>query len=297
VPGRDDEERRLSARLQTVIGAGSPAGLTRLRDDAARRLGPGHEVALAAEHALEVHRDATRRPIESRSVWARLGQRAAASLPPGSPAARSIRARYRRHLLCCGRPSDLAELIELCRAESDPDARLDQALALRDRARFDESASTSDLADALALADALDLAESEIRRRGDDHLAAAAARQAEVEILLAIGRSDADAAARGLQRAEAMTGDEIEGARVLLAEALLLTGQVAAAGRVARLAYALSADAFDPARALLVVARTEPVAEGRATARAAAAQRASFFPAESHYVVEARRLAEELSRC
>jgi hypothetical protein len=292
MPGQHDEERRLSARLQTAIGAGSMAGLAKLCDEAAERLGADHEVVLAGEHALETRRDAVRTPIESGPVWARLGERAAVSLPPDSPVAKAIRARCRRQLLCCGRRGDLDAVIELCRRESDPDARLDLALALRDRARFD--GSTEDLPDALTMA------EAEVRRRGDDHVAVAVAHRVEAEVRLALGAFDPEAAAHGLRLAEAMAGDaddEMPGWRVLLAEALLLNGRSAEAGRVARLAYALEAEVFDPARPLLVVARTEAVAQGRVTARLAAGQREAFFPADSHYVVEARRLAEELFRC
>ena len=289
--GRDDQERRFSARLQTLIGAGSLAGLAELRAEAVGWLGPGHEVVLAVEHALELRRDSGRTPMESLPIWMELCERAATSVPPNSAAAIAIRGRHRRQLLGCGRPGDLDELVELCRRETDPDARLDLVLALRDRARFDDS--TEELPGALAVA------EAEVCRRGTDHVAVTVARRVQAEVLLALGRTDPDAAARALRLAEEMVddADEMPGSRTLLAEALLLAGRTAEAGRVARLAYALDAGTFDPARPLLVVARTEAATHARATAHAVLGQRRAFFPPESHYVVEAGRLVEELSRC
>lgn len=292
MPPRDDEERRLSARLQTLIGAGSLSGLASLREEAAGRLGTGHEVVLAVEHALELRRDCGRTPMESLPIWLELRERSATSLPPDSGTAVAIRARCRRQLLGCGRPGDLDELVELCRRETDPDARIDLALALRDRARFDDS--TEDLPGALAVA------AEEVRRRGADHVAVTAARRAQIEVLLALGRTEPDSAAQARELAAEMVDDpdgEMPGSRALLAEALLLTGRTVEAGRVGRLAYALDAGTFDPARPLLVVARTEAAIQARATAQEALRQRQAFFPPESHYVVEARRLVEELFHC
>jgi hypothetical protein len=279
-PAADDEERRLSARLQTLIGAGRGVPeLAGLRDEAAARMGPDHEITLAIEHALEVGRDSLRTPEKSLPVWVALRERATRSLPPRSPAAVAIRARHRRQLRGCGRPGDLDVLVELCRRETDPEARIDLAAALRDRARF--GGHDEDLSEALAITER------------------AAAPGIRVEVLLALGRADA---ALGLAEelasgddADVDTGDGRPGPRVLLAEALLLAGRIAEAGRVARLAYALHPGAFDPARPLLVVARSESGPAARATARAALGERQAFFPPESHYVAEARRLVEELA--
>jgi hypothetical protein len=326
-----DEERRLSARLQTLIGAGGGVtGLAGLRDEAIGRLGPAHDVTLAIEHALELRRDSGRTPAESLPIWVNLGERAAGSLPPGSATARAIRARHRRQLRACGRPADLDALIGLCRRESDPDARVDLAWALRDRARF--APGLHGLADAgrrpaeagggpgqtgrgpgpagggdaaSDLAEALAITEDEVRRRHPDHVAVTAARLIQAEVLLALGRTDPTAAASALrltgELAEDDTDDETDqglpGPRVLLAEALQLAGRTADTGRVARLAYALHPGAFDPARPLLVVARTETGAQAKQTAREALDRREAFFPPESHYVAEARRLVEELTRC
>ncbi|MGK5682181.1 hypothetical protein [Actinoplanes sp. URMC 104] len=136
------------------------------------------------------------------------------------------------------------------------------------------------------LGEALAIAEGEVRRRGTDP----GARHALVEVLLGLGWGE-----RALREAERLVEDERPGARTLLAEALLLQGRVAEAARVARLAYAL--ESGDRGRALLVVARTEVGEQAVATARAALEQRVGFYPAESHYVLEARRVVEELSRC
>jgi hypothetical protein len=291
-PVAADEERRLSARLQTLIGAGRGAPeLASLRAEAAARMGPDHEITLAVEHALEVSLDAARTPEKSLPVWLALRERAARSLPPRSATAVAIRARHRRQLHDCGRPDDLDLLVELCRRETDPDAGTDLAGALRDRARF--GGHGDDLGAALALT------EREAARRGADHVAVAAVRRIRVDVLLALGRADAALTLAGElasgDDADAGAGDGWPGPRVLLAEALLMAGRIAEAGRVARLAYALCPGAFDPARPLLVVARTEPTPAARATARAALRERQAFFPPESHYVAEARRLVEELA--
>jgi len=291
-PVAADEERRLSARLQTLIGAGRGVPeLAGLRAEAAARMGPDHEITLAIEHALEVGRDAARTPEKSLPVWVALRDRATRSLPPRSATAVAIRARHRRQLRACGRPGDLDQLVELCRRETDPDARTDLAGALRDRARF--GGHDDDLGEALAVT------EREEARRGADHVAVAAVRRIRVEVLLALGRADAALRLAGelasADDAEVDAGDGLPGPRVLLAEALLLAGRIAEAGRVARLAYALHPGAFDPARPLLVVARSESGPAARATARAALGRRQEFFPPESHYVAEARRLAEELA--
>ncbi|MFF5289931.1 hypothetical protein [Paractinoplanes globisporus] len=365
-----DEERRLSARLQTLIGAGGGVtGLAGLRDEATGRFGPAHDVTLAIEHALELRRDSGRTPAESLPIWVNLGERAASSLPPGSATARAIRARHRRQLRACGRPADLDALIGLCRRETDPDARVDLAWALRDRARF--APGLHGLADAgrrpaeagggpgqtgggpgqagggpgqtgggpdqagggpgpaggdvggghrdvgggpgrvgggdaaSDLGEALAITEDEVRRRHPDHVAVTAARLIQAEVLLALGRTDPTAAETALRLtgelaeddADDQTDQGLPGPRVLLAEALQLAGRTADAGRVARLAYALHPGAFDPARPLLVVARTETGAQAKQTAREALDQREAFFPPESHYVAEARRLVEELTRC
>ena len=291
-PAGDGAERRLSARLQTLIGAGRGAPeLANLRAEAAARMGPDHEITLAVEHALEVSRDAGRTPEKSLPVWVALGDRAARSLPPGSTTAVAIRARHRRQLRGCGRPDDLDRLVELCRRETDPDARTDLAAALRDRARF--GGHDDDLGEALAVI------EGEEARRGADRVAAGAVRRIRVEVLLALGRVDAALPLAeelaGGDDADVDAGDGLPLPRVLLAEALLPAGRIAEAGRVARLAYALHPGAFDPARPLLVVARSEPRPAGRATARAALERRQAFFPPGSHYVAEACRLVEELA--
>src|SRR5690349_7498680 len=119
---RDDQERDLagglSARLQTLIGAGREmAGFAALRDDARRRLGPDHEITLEIEYALESRRDAGRSASDSLPAWAGLRLRAERSLPPGSAMAVAIRSRHLRQLRGCGRPADLDLLVELCREE------------------------------------------------------------------------------------------------------------------------------------------------------------------------------------
>ncbi|MFI5889758.1 hypothetical protein ACIA5D_06515 [Actinoplanes sp. NPDC051513] len=332
---RDDRDRDvaglLSARLQTLIGAARKAAdFAALRDDARRQLGPDHEITLEIEYAWESRRDAGRSAVDSLPVWAGLRQRAEKSLPPGSVTAVAIRSRHLRQLRGCGRPGDLDVLVGLCREEiercaGDPDprrlgeARADLAWVLRDRAWFAgyhrEAAggeAARDLAEASALID------GEVRRlrsaAAPDQVSATACRRIQAEVLLALGRDAPAAAARARDIAEDLVGlddsedddgrttavfDQLPGSHVLLAEALLLTGRVSEAGRVARLAYALHTGArvFDPARPLLVLARSEARAgrpDAGETARAALRQRLETFPADSHYVAEARRLAEEL---
>jgi hypothetical protein len=337
---RDDEQRdlagRLSARLQTLIGAGRDAAdFAALRDDAERRLGPDHEITLEIESALEFRQDAARGSIDSLPIWASLRQRAERSLPPNSPTAVAIRSRLRRQLRGCGRPADLDVLVALCRDEVGRhsgragagdldsgrlgDARADLAWVLRDRAWFAGyhrelagGEAARDLAEASALID------DEVRRRRSaavpDQVSTDAAHRIQAEVLLAVGRDDPAAAARSVDIAEnlirfddteddhgrpAAALDQLPRSHVLLAEALLLTGRVGEAGRVARLAYALHAGArvFDPARPLLALARSEARAGRRdagETARAALRQRLATFPADSHYVAEARRLVAEL---
>src|SRR3954452_7614309 len=149
---RDEQERncagRLSARLQTLIGAGRDAAdFAALRDDAERQLGLDHEITLEIEFALESRRDVGRSITDSLPVWAELRQRAEKSLLPNSVTAVAIRSRHLRQLRGCGRPADLDVLVALCREEverrsGDPDprrlgdARADLAWVLRDRAWF-----------------------------------------------------------------------------------------------------------------------------------------------------------------
>jgi len=137
---------RISARLQTLIGAGrATADFAALCDEAGRRLGPDHETTLLTEYHLQVRRDTDRAPADSVPVWESLRDRAAKSLPAGTPAELAIRFRCLRRLRCRGRRGDLDLLVELCREEishrgavPDPygagEARTDLALALRDRA-------------------------------------------------------------------------------------------------------------------------------------------------------------------
>ncbi|MFG1607772.1 hypothetical protein [Actinoplanes sp. NPDC049265] len=329
----DDQERgvaaRLSARLQTLIGAGRDVSdFEVLAADTTRLLGPAHEVTLGVEYALESRRDAGRTPAESLPVWSELLGRATASLPPSDAAAVAIRSRHRHQLRGRGRPGDLDTLVELCRREIERtgagpgdrrlgDARADLAWVLRDRAWFaafqparPRPAPRDDLAEAL------DLIGDEVRRRSGgaapDRPSADVARRIQAEVLLAAGRDDPGAAARALELAEELakledtdddhrrpaTGfDQLPRARVLLAEGLLLTGQTDQATRVARLAYALhgTPPVFDPARPLLVLARTADRPQAVATAQTALAQRRSTFPPDSHFVAEAHRLVQELA--
>src|SRR4051812_26291838 len=130
---RDEQERnfagRLSARLQTLIGAGRDAAdFAALRDDAERQLGLDHEITLEIEFALESRRDVGRSITDSLPVWAELRQRAEKSLLPNSVTAVAIRSRHLRQLRGCGRPADLDVLVRLCREEverrsGDPDPR------------------------------------------------------------------------------------------------------------------------------------------------------------------------------
>ena len=321
---RDNLERttagRLSARLQTLIGARrNVADFAALRDEGARLLGPDHEVSLEIECTLETLRDRNRTAADSLVVWEGLRERARASLAPLAATAIAIRGRHLRQLRACGQPDDLDVLVDLCRAEvtrraTDPDllgaARVDLAWVLRDRSWFGASHATEldpDLAEATALI------EEEVLRAGPDQVATHAARLVQAEVLLAASRADPGAPARALEVAETLvrldnaedTGrgaaafDQLPHPHVLLAEALLHNGRTREAGRVARLAYAMHAGSgvFDPARPLLALARSEagatPAAAGE-TARAALRQRLATFPADSHYVAEARRLVDEL---
>jgi hypothetical protein len=333
---RDDQQRnlagRLTARLQTLIGAGrSVADFAVLRDDAVRLLGPDHEITLEIDYTLESRRDVDRASTDSLPVWEHLRARAEKALDPAAATAVAIRTRYLQRLRGCGRPGDLNVLVDLCREEikrraGDPgprrlgEARADLAWVLRDRAWFagyhrpvDEGEAARDLAEAAALI------EDEVRRRrgaaAPDHVSVVAARRVQAEVLLAQGRDEPAAAHRAIDIAEDLVRlddsedddgrrwaefDQLPRSHVLLAEALLLTGRVPEAGRVARLAYALHAGSrvFDPARPLLVLARSEAGtsrADAYETARAALHQRLATFPPDSHYVAEGRRLVEELA--
>lgn len=317
---RDDSGRdnaaRFSARLQTLIGTGGGlSDLAHLFDEAVALLGPDHETTLEIEYRLEVRRDDGRSPDDLPATWEDLRARASAALPDAAPTAVAIRTRHLRQLRRLGRPGDLDLLVTLCRAEVTRrdgigdlrwagEARADLAWMLRDRAWF-TGTGPADLAEAERLIDA------EVRRCGStevpDHRSLTAARQIQAEVLLAAAAVAGDPggrAGRALEIAEDLVqADDDEGGRdgtydqlppphTLLAEALLAAGRVREAGRVARLAYALHAGSrvFDPARPLLVLAHSE----GAATADAALHQRLATFPADSHYVAEARRLARSL---
>lgn len=296
---------RLSARLQTLLGAGGdPPGFAALRDDAVRQLGPAHPTTLEIEYALELGRDPSRTPEGSLPVWAALADRARHALAPGSPVATAIRSRHLRRMRACGRPGDLDTLIELSRAEAghDPAARADLAWALRDRAWFTAGDPDTDLTEALTLIDA------EVRRRSADQLTLAVARRIRAEVLLAAGRTAPLAAARALDQADHLVRgddaadipeyDQLPRPHVLLAEALLGIGRHREAARVARLAYALHVPQFDPARPLLALARGEAgcePGEARATAATALRLRRESFPPDSYYVTEAATLVSELT--
>jgi len=324
--GERDTAGRCSARLQTLIGAGSSTGeFHALLNDARQSLGNDHPMTLEIEYQFELRRDQDRSAAESMIVWSDLRQRSENGEPAAARTAMAIRMQHVRQLRRCGRPEDLDRIVALCRDEvrrrpegTDPRARGQAhaalALVLRDRAWFAAVGPTHPGYDAAAdLAEAAGLIDQEVERRtrACDAFAAVNAQLIRAEVLLAEVRHDADPAraGRALALAEELVRlpggefdvvDQLPRPHVLLAESLAAVGREWDARRVARLAYALQAGSavFDPARPLLTLAvsqRHDAPAQALVTAQTALEQRRVTFAAESLYVAEAEQLVSTLA--
>lgn len=339
VRGAEPRAAVLRGRLHTLLSLdGDDTAFATLVADAESTLGAEHSVSLLIRAVLQQRLSYHRTVEESAAAWEGLRQRASASLPDQDPTLLLIRSHHIRFLRLRARPGDLDRAVTLreneiaAREAHLPGhdnrlgiARADLAVALIDRARTMARCGGQHTDPDADLARAEDLIDPEIRRRKavhkDETSLVNGSRLIHTELYVALAerafaRGDDQEALDHARKGTMIARPLIEtswprdrrslGAlksRLLLAESLALSGQLAGAARAARLAChvaGLVTENIDRGWPPFVLARIMgrlDAREARRTAERALAKRDLIFPGDSCRIIEIREFIGSLDAC